>query len=129
MAVLVSLRSGEHGLCHNHSRDRHGSIFDGAEWDGFGRVLFWQGWFSRVGVGCGLTSLVVGTVASSRTRRGMDLGQDGPGRLCFGGFCYVPAGHVYLQTTLLVSKRAAASVAEWDLLWFGTARNGSVSSV
>jgi hypothetical protein len=38
-------------------------------------------------------------------------------------------GPLSFKTTLSVSERAAASVAEWDCLWFGTLRNGSVSSV
>ena len=54
-------------------------------------------------------------------------------RLCHGAFRewlgMFSHGPLSFKTTLLVSKRAAASVAEWDLLWFGTARNGSVSSV
>jgi hypothetical protein len=62
-------------LAINHSRDRHGSIFDGAEWD-----RFRSGLASCVGACLAEsgpvkeTSLVVGTVASSRTRRGMDGG-------------------------------------------------------
>lgn len=68
------------GAAYDHSRDRHGSIFDGAEWDELWSGGFWlgpamHGLLSRCWFGMGkarlATSLVVGTVASSRARRGM----------------------------------------------------------
>jgi hypothetical protein len=31
-----------YGVFDNHSRDRHGSIFDGAEWDGMSSGTAWQ---------------------------------------------------------------------------------------
>jgi len=63
----------------NHSRDRHGSIFDGAEWDESrhgvscsGGLRIEEVWQVLFGYGMSFTSLVVSTAAFSRTRRGMD---------------------------------------------------------
>jgi hypothetical protein len=62
----------------NRSRDRHGSIFDGAEWDELWRAVVSPDAARPGAFGLGAfrlvmeTALVVGTVASSRTRSGMD---------------------------------------------------------
>jgi hypothetical protein len=93
--------------CINLSRGRHGCVFEDAE-----RDVLWRGM-----VCCVRERLVT-------VRRV---------RLCHGAFRerlgMFNHGPLSFKTTLSVSERAAASVAEWDCLWFGTLRNGSVSSV
>lgn len=124
-------------LVSNHSRDRHGSIFDGAEWDelscgksprvGSMLVLFGSGrsW-QHMG-----TSLVIGTIASSRARRGMGYGQARSGALRrvmsrFVELCRGKSWPVLLAfgNHLHGRRGRGFDAARWDALRFVLASSG-----
>ena len=103
----------------NRSRDRHDSIFDGAEWD-----KSWQVPVRRCAAGCvrlGHSSVAYENLshgrhgASSMAQRGIKSGSGMASLVEMRrDMTWSVLAVSVMETTLLVSKRATASVAEWD---------------
>jgi hypothetical protein len=102
----------------NHSRDRHGSIFDGAEWDELCQLRASRGMFGSVRerrVVASSTSLVVGTDASSRARRGICMA----GPICGTvGLFSVCQGPFSLGNHLHGRRGRGFDAAWWDMSWW-----------